>query len=104
MFIITLFSLLALPEQNKVDPKREKKASSILHVYRKCGTHARVFVRTLAHGNNKIKIGRRNGTKKQAENNENEKKNGHERTKSSDGLTVPRAYRPPGVATPRGSG
>ena len=33
-----------------------EKASSIQHDYRKCGTHARVFSRTLAHGNTKIEI------------------------------------------------
>ena len=30
--------------------QREKKLSTILYGYRKCGTHARVFSQTLAHG------------------------------------------------------
>ena len=33
-----------------------ERASSIQYGYRKCGTHARVFHRTLAHGNSKIEI------------------------------------------------
>ena len=32
------------------------KASSIQYGYRKCGTHARVFSRTLAQGTSKIEI------------------------------------------------
>ena len=48
-----MFSLIALLNQNKVDPKWTKKRSSILYCYRKCGTHAQVFSQTLAHGNSK---------------------------------------------------
>ena len=38
--IIIVFSLIALINQNKVDPRRAKKVSSIQYGYRKCGTHA----------------------------------------------------------------
>ena len=42
---------MALPNQNKVNLRRAKKASSIQYAYRRSGTHARVFSQTLAHGN-----------------------------------------------------
>ena len=35
-----------------------EKQSTIQHGYRKCGTRARVFSQTLAHGNSKIEIRR----------------------------------------------
>ena len=44
-----LFSLTVLCFQNV--SLLWKRASSIQYGYRKCGTHARVFSRTLAHGN-----------------------------------------------------
>ena len=53
--IIIAFSLISLPNQNKVDP-RSVKASSIQYGYRRCGTHARVLIQTLARGNSKNEI------------------------------------------------
>ena len=40
-----------------------KKASPIQYGYRKCGTHARVFSKTLVHWNTKNEIKQRNGRK-----------------------------------------
>ena len=46
---------MAVPSQNKYDPNREKE-SFIQHHYRKCGIHAWMFSRTLAHVNTKVEI------------------------------------------------
>ena len=46
------------------------KENSIKYGYRKCGTHARVFSRTLAHGNSKIEIRELNIYWKKARRNE----------------------------------
>ena len=54
--IIKVFSLIALPNQNKVDPSSAKKASSIQYSYRKLRTRARVFSLTPVHGNSKNEI------------------------------------------------
>ena len=48
-----MFSLISLPNQNKVKPRRATKASSIQYGYKNSGTHARVFSLTLAHENSK---------------------------------------------------
>ena len=47
---MTVFILIALPNQNKVDPWRAKKASSIQHGCIKSGTHARIFPKHLGMG------------------------------------------------------
>ena len=57
--IIIVFCLIALPNQNKVDPRRTEKASTIQCLYKKYRTHARAFSRTLAHLNSKIEIRQR---------------------------------------------
>ena len=78
--IITVFSLIALPNQNKADPIIAKKASSIQYGYKKSGTRACVLYQTLALLN-------KNETHKQRKNERH---------------TFPReAYLPNGVATPR---
>ena len=61
-YIIKVFNFMALHYQNKVDPRRAKKASSIQNGYRKCGTHARGSSRTLSHS--KIELRQRNRGKK----------------------------------------
>ena len=48
-----------------------EKTSTIQYGYRKCVTHARVFSRTLTHGNSKSE---RNRRKRQQDRNENGKK------------------------------
>ena len=71
--IIRVFSLIALNNENKVDPSRAKKASCIQYGYRKSGTHALVFSQTIAHG--KSKNGRRQrNRRREAEKNDNGKK------------------------------
>ena len=51
--------------------------------YRKCGTHARFFSRTLAHGNSKIEIRHINRGRRHEEENEYRRKyNWHEKMKS----------------------
>ena len=44
IIIIKVFSLIAILDRNKVDPRRANKASSIQHIYRKSGNQARVHV------------------------------------------------------------
>ena len=52
--IISVFSSIALSNQNYIDHRRMKIAISIQYGYRKCGTHARIYSRTLAHRNKMI--------------------------------------------------
>ena len=65
----------------------------------KCVTHARAFSRTLAHGNSK-------NEPKKAENERKKKRVNVERStaattkRSPDGLTIFRAYSPPGSILP----
>ena len=54
--IMTVFRLIEYHNQNKVYPKRAKKASSIQYCYRKWGTNARAFSQTPAHVNSKKEI------------------------------------------------
>ena len=53
--IIIVFCIISLPNRNNIDPRRAKKASSIQYGYRKWGTHARVFIKRLAHGTARMK-------------------------------------------------
>ena len=53
IMIYFIFSSIELAFQNKIVPRREKKAQIIQEGERKCGTHARVSSQTLAHGNSK---------------------------------------------------
>ena len=77
---ITVFpnTSLVFRNQNKVDPSRAKKASSIQHCSRKCETHARVLSRTFAHGNSEIEIRLRNRGRRQSVNSKIKKYSGHE--------------------------
>ena len=54
IIIIIVHSLITIPYQNKVDPSKAKKASSIQYGHRKFITPVRVFSRILAHGNSNI--------------------------------------------------
>ena len=65
--IIIVFSLIALPDENKVHFRRAKRASYIQYGCRKCGTRAKVFSRTLAHGDSNIEIRKRNTERGQTE-------------------------------------
>ena len=91
-YYIVVFSLIALPNQNKVDHWRGKRASAIQYGYRKCET-LRVFSRTLAHGNSKIEIRQRNRGRRQAEKSEHFKYTKHakktRRPNCSSGLPSP---------------
>ena len=53
IIIYFIFSSIELAFENKIVPRREKKAQLIQDRDRKCGTHARVSSQTLAHGNSK---------------------------------------------------
>ena len=53
IIIYFILSSIELAFQNKIVPRREKKAQTIQDGDRKCGTHARVSPQTLAHGNSK---------------------------------------------------
>ena len=51
-----LLFLAALTNQNKIDSRKQKNASSIQYGYGKCGTNAQI--QTLAGGNSKNEIER----------------------------------------------
>ena len=91
--IILVFSLIALPSQNKIDRNVSEVSSSIQYGYRKSGTRARMLSPTFPHWNSKNKGRRRNAGRRQAE-----ELSGHEAKKSPD-LFVACAHRPHGVAT-----
>ena len=59
IIIVIIISQIALHNENERDRKRPRKGSSIQYGYRKCGTRARVFSQTFAHGNSKNKIRQR---------------------------------------------
>ena len=48
--------IISTPQPNQSDPRREKRASSILYGYRKSGTQARGLSQTLGYGNSKTEI------------------------------------------------
>ena len=50
-----LYVYLISGKKNEYLISGKKKASTIQFGYRKCGTHARVFCQTLAHGNSRMK-------------------------------------------------
>ena len=56
LLLSRFFSSIAVPNQNKVGPRRQKKARITQYGHRKWGTHARVFSQTLVHGNSKNEI------------------------------------------------
>ena len=72
---------------------RAKKAMTIQYVYKKCGTLARVFSQTLAHGNSKNEI--RQTQRKKASIEARHRKQYSNRKKKSRRLTLARTYRPP---------
>ena len=51
--IIVVYWAIAIPNPNKFDLRRVKKASFIQNGNRKSGPHALVFSQTLEHGNSK---------------------------------------------------
>ena len=90
--------------QNK-DYFASRKASTIQYVCRKWGINARVFTQTLAHGNSRTEIRFKKTEEEDKQNRvKMERKTTAQKMRSTDGLTLPRAYRAPGVATLRSSG
>ena len=98
IIIILVHSLITLPYQNKVDPSRAKKASSIQYGYRKFITPVRVFSRILAHGNSNIK-GRQRTEEESKQKRVNMEKSIAGMKKESRRIAT-RAYRPPGWLLP----
>ena len=74
IIIIIVFCLIALPNQNKVNPWRVKKAGSIQYGNRKGGTHEWVISQTLVHVDSMNEGRQRNGRRRQAEKNKTGKK------------------------------
>ena len=59
IIIYFIFSSIELALQNKIVPRREKKAQIIQDVDRRCGTRARVSSQPLAHGDSKNETSQR---------------------------------------------
>ena len=77
------------------------RTSSMQYGYRKCGNNARVFSQTLAQGNSKTEIRHRNRVRRWVEKIEYRKKHSGQKKIMYRRMICSRAYRHPGVDTPR---
>ena len=68
-----------------------EKYSTIQYGYRKCGTHAPVFSRTLTNGNSKIEIRQRNKERRRVEKSEMKLRRMGTKEKESLGIVKPQS-------------
>ena len=105
VIIIIVLSVISLANQNEVNCRRAKKASSVQYIYRKCGTHARRFPKHLRMDMARLKEDKEREREREREEEECENNNKFTKTeitvfKKSQYLAMYSSGLPtPGVAT-----